>query len=192
MAPQEARWIASRSLAMTKTAAATASSRRKRLHFRVEIRLALEADARQLRHDDVAVVHADAVGEAAIGLEQVRIAFIAAEAETGRDVERHLVAAMRDAAARRPAMRMQDFERALIFAEAIGQRAIELQPVAVRAHAAIADEIARVLMAEQVFAGRHRRGIELRERGLERVVEGIAGLLVPEQRIVPQHLGVGD
>lgn len=47
-------------------------------------------------------------------------------------------------------------------------------------------------MAEQILAGRHRRGIELGERSLQRVVEGIAGLLVPEQRIIAQHLGVGD
>ncbi len=47
-------------------------------------------------------------------------------------------------------------------------------------------------MAEQVLAGRHRAGIELRQRGLQRIVERIAGLLVPEQRIVAQHLGIGD
>src|SRR5262249_1581505 len=93
------------------------ASRRQGLHFPVAIRLALQADARQFRHDDVAGLHADAVGEAAIGLEQIRIALIAAKAEAGGDVERHLVTAMRDAAARRPAMRVQDFERALVFAE---------------------------------------------------------------------------
>ena len=53
-------------------------------------------------------------------------------------------------------------------------------------------QVARVLMAEQVLAGRHRRRIEFGQRRLQRVVERIAGLLVPEQRILPQHLGVGD
>src|SRR5690242_16608498 len=106
---------------MTETTAGTTPSLcRKRLHFRVEIRLALEADAGQFGHDDVAILDADAIGKAAIGLEQVRIALITAQSETGRDVERHLVATMRDAAARRPALCMQHIERALIFAEAVG------------------------------------------------------------------------
>ena len=83
-------------------------------------------------------------------------------------------------------------ERALVLAQAVGERAVELQPVAVRPHAAVAQQIARVLVAEQVLAGRHRARIELGERGLQRVVERIARLLVPEQRIVAQHLGVGD
>ena len=131
-------------------------------------------------------------GKPPIGLEQVGIALVAAEAEAGRDVERHLVAAVRDAARRRPAVLLEHVERAQIFDQAVGQRAVELQPVAVRPHAAVAQQVARVLMREQVLAGRHRARIELGERGLQRVVERIAGLLVPEQRIVAQHLGVGD
>ena len=35
-----------------------------RAHFRIQIRLALEADTDQLRHRDMAVFHAHAVGEA--------------------------------------------------------------------------------------------------------------------------------
>src|SRR5262245_55448624 len=93
---------------------------RQRLHLRIEIRLPLEADTRQIGHGDVAVLDADAIGEAAIGLEQVGIALVAAEPETGRDVERHLVAAMRDAAAWRPAVGLQDLQRALVFAKAVG------------------------------------------------------------------------
>ena len=83
-------------------------------------------------------------------------------------------------------------ERALVLAQPVRQRAVELQPVAVRPHAAVAQQVARVLMREQVLAGRHRAGIELGERGLQREVERVARLLVPEQRIVAQHLGVGD
>ena len=66
---------------------------------------------------------------------------------------------------------LQHVQRALVFAEAVGQRAIELQPVAVGPHAAVAKQIARVLMAEQVFAGRHRAGIEFGERRLQLEVE---------------------
>jgi len=47
-----------------------------------------------------------------------------------------------------------------------------LQPVAVRAHAAIAQKVARVLMAEEVFARGHWERVELRERGLQREVAG--------------------
>src|SRR5229473_4938979 len=49
-----------------------------------------------------------------------------------------------------------------------------------------------ILMAEQVFAGRHRCGIEFRQRSLQLEIEGIASLLIPEQRIVAQHPGVRD
>ena len=52
---------------------------------------------------DVPVLDTHAVREAAVGLEQVRVALVAAEPEAGRDVERHLVPAVRDAARRRPA-----------------------------------------------------------------------------------------
>ena len=47
-------------------------------------------------------------------------------------------------------------------------------------------------MAEQVLAGRHRTRIEFGERRLQGKVERIAGFLVPEQRIVAQHPGIGD
>ena len=93
---------------------------------------------------------------------------------------------------RRPAELCQNVERAQVLDEAVGQRAIELQPVAIGPHAAVAQQIAGVLMREQVLAGRHRARIELRQRGLQRIVERIADLLVPEQRIVAQHPGVGD
>ena len=49
---------------------------------------------------DVAGFDADRVGEAAVGLEEVGVALVAAEAEAGGDVERHLVAAVGDAAGR--------------------------------------------------------------------------------------------
>src|ERR1700730_15157851 len=102
------------------------TSRRQRLHLHVKIGFSLKADARQIRHGDVTVLDADAVGETAIGLEQIGIALIAAEAETGRDVQRHLMAAMGNASARRPAQGLQNAKRALIFAEPVGQRAVEL------------------------------------------------------------------
>src|SRR5205823_13598977 len=68
-------------------------------------------------------------------------------------------------------------ERAQIFAKAIGQRAVELQPVAIGAHAAIADQVARVLMAEQVLAGRHRPGIEVRSEEHTSELQSLAYLV---------------
>src|SRR5438552_6634691 len=111
----------------SRTGRAELALRRQRLHLGIEIGFALKADARQIRHRDDAVLDANAVGETAIGLEQVGIALIAAETKTGRDVERHLMPAMRDAARGRPAMGLQHRQCALIFAEPIGQGAIELQ-----------------------------------------------------------------
>src|SRR3954470_23907252 len=118
----------SRSHLATNCTALNAASRRQRFHLIIEIGFSFKPDAWQIRHGDVAVLDANAVGKAAIGLEQIGIALIAAEAETGRDIERHLMPTMRNAAARRPAVGFQHAERALILAEAIGQRTIELQP----------------------------------------------------------------
>src|SRR3954451_14396305 len=100
--------------------------------------------------------------------------------------------AMGNAAARRPTRYFQDLERALILAKAVRQSAVELQPVSVRAHPAIPQEIARVLVTEEVLSGRHGAGIVFRERCLKGEVERIADLLVPEQGVLTQHFGVGD
>jgi hypothetical protein len=90
-----------------------------------------------------------------------------------------------------PAVR-QHGQDALVLAQAVGEGAVELEPVPVRAHAAVAQQVAGVLVAEQVLARRHRPGVELGQRRLQRVVERVAGLLVPEQRVVAEHPGVGD
>src|SRR5437588_6591221 len=73
------------------------ASRTQCAHFLVEVGLALEADAGQVRHRDVTVLDAHPVGKAAIGLKQIRVAFVAAEPEACSDVQRHLMAAMGDA-----------------------------------------------------------------------------------------------
>src|SRR3569623_394010 len=113
-------------------------------HHLVEIGFALKPDAGQRRQGDVAVLHPYAVGEATKGLKQVGIGFIAAQAESGCDVERHLMSAMRNTTRRRPAIRLQHLERAEKFDKAVTQCAIELQPVDVLAHAAVADEVAGI------------------------------------------------
>src|SRR6185437_2121956 len=52
------------------------ASRGERPHFGIEIGLALEANAGQIGHRDVALLHVDAVRKAAIGLEQVGVALV--------------------------------------------------------------------------------------------------------------------
>src|SRR3982074_3620201 len=89
------------------------TSRRQRPHLRIKIGFSLEPDARQIRHGDMTVLDANAIGKTAIGLEQIGIALIAAEAETGRDVQRHLMTALRNAAPPRPAAGLQHAKRAL-------------------------------------------------------------------------------
>ena len=48
-------------------------------------------------------------------------------------------------------------QRAQILDQPVGQRAVELQPVAIRSHPAMTQQVAGILMREEVFAGRHRR-----------------------------------
>ena len=61
-------------------------------HYADEIAFTFETDAGQLGHENVAVFDAHAVGKSAVGLEEIRVAFITAEAKPGGEIERHLVA----------------------------------------------------------------------------------------------------
>src|SRR5450631_1080615 len=168
------------------------SSRAQLHHDLVEVGLTLESYAMEVGHRNVAVFHAHAVGEAAERLEEIGIAFVAAEAEARRDVEGHLVAAMGNAARGRPAVRAQHVERAQVLDQPVAQRAIELQPVAVGPHAAVAHEVSRILHGKEVFAGGHRLRVVRGERGLQLVVQGIARLLVPEEVVARERLCVRD
>jgi hypothetical protein len=70
--------------------------RSERAHLGIKIGFrSSDPEPRQVRQRYVSVFHARAIRETAIGLEHVRIAFIAAEPLAGGDVERHLMAAMR-------------------------------------------------------------------------------------------------
>src|SRR5262249_19024350 len=100
---------------------------RQRAHPVDERSLPLAAGARELGQEDGAVRDAHAVRKASEGLEQVRIVLVAAQAEAGRDVERHLVAAVRDAAAARPSRRLDHGQRPLVLAQAVRERAVELE-----------------------------------------------------------------
>src|SRR6516165_6319217 len=168
------------------------SSRSERLHFLVEVRLALEPNARQVGHRDMALLDFHPIRKSAKRLKQVRVGLVAAEAEARCDIERHLMAPVRNAARRRPTVLAQHLQRAEIFDEPVAQGTIELQPVSVRTHSAVADEIARVLHGKQVFACRHRLVVVIAQNRLQLEIQRIAGLLVPEQIILGERLSVGD
>ena len=100
--------------------------------------------------------------------------------------------AVRDAAAGGPAVLLEHLKRAQVLDQPVAQRAVELQPVAVGTHAAVADQVARVLHREEVFASGHWVLVVVAQRGLQLEVERITGLLVPEQVVLRQRLGVRD
>src|SRR5438105_3458462 len=75
-----------------------------RPHHLVKGGFRLKADAGEVGQADERILHRAGVGEAAERGEYVGVAFVAAEAEPDRDVEGELVAAMRHAAPRRPAV----------------------------------------------------------------------------------------
>src|SRR3954454_19991422 len=97
---------------------------RQRAHFLDQVRLPLETDAGQVGQRHVAVLDLDAVGEAAVGLEEVRGGLVAPAPERGRDVERHLLPAMRDAGPGGPAVFLEHVARAKVLAQAAAEPAI--------------------------------------------------------------------
>ena len=90
--------------------------------------------------------------------------------------------AARSAAATSPCA-LRHVEDAQGFGEAVAERGIGLQPVAVRAHAAVAQQVAEVLHREQVLAGGDGHGGGFAQHGVGLVVERIDRLLEPAQPI---------
>src|SRR6478735_8871450 len=158
----------------------------------VELGLALEPDARDLGQADPAVHHDGVVGEAAGGLELARVGLVAAELERGRDVQGELVSAVRDAAAGGPAVLAQHGLDPQVLGQPVAQRRVDLDDVAVRAHPAVADQVAGVGQREQVLSGRDAAGVVLGHGRVEGVVQRVADLLVPEQVVRLDRLGVGQ
>src|SRR4051812_36221834 len=103
--------------------------------------------------------------------------------DTRREMQRHLVTAVGDAAPRGPPARREHVEDPEVFDDAVPEGRIELQKVAVGAHAAIADEVPRVLEREQVLACRHWARITLAQIALELVVQRVASLLIPPESV---------
>src|SRR6478752_3553729 len=158
----------------------------------VELGLALEPDARDLGQADPAVHHDGVVGEAAGGLELARVGLVAAELERGRDVQGELVSAVRDAAAGGPAVLAQPVLDPQVLGQPVAQRRVDLDDVAVRAHPAVADQVAGVGQGEQILAGRDPAPVVLGHGRVQGVVQRVADLLVPEQVVRLDRLGVGQ
>src|SRR3954451_13713810 len=100
-----------------------------RFHLRVEIGFPFKPYSRQIRHGDVAALDPHAVGKSPIGLEKVRVRLVSAEAQAGSDIQRHLMSAMWNTAACRPALTAEHVENAQILHQSVAERRIELKPV---------------------------------------------------------------
>ena len=71
----------------------------------------------------------DAIAETAKGLEDLRIRLVAIQTQARGDMQSELMTAMRDAAARRPAIFRQHVQAAQVFHQAITQSRVHLQEV---------------------------------------------------------------
>src|SRR5258708_6676024 len=131
-------------------------------------RLAAAAGNVGTRHKSVP--DRSAGGKTTEWLKDPGMGFVSTQSKPGGNVQRHLVAAMRDTARGRPAVLFQHFENAEKFDQAITERAIELQNIPVGAETGVADQIAGILERKKIFAGSQRARVIGREFGLEVVV----------------------
>ena len=83
-------------------------------------------------------------------------------------------------------------EDAQVLDQPVGEGAVELEPITIGAHAAVPQQVARVLHREEVLAGGQRPFVRARQLGLQLVVERIARLLVPEQPVARECPRVGE
>src|SRR3954469_21016579 len=155
----------------------------KRAQHLVERALGLEPDSRDLGQPHPRVRDDGVVGETTGGLEFAGVGLVATELEGGGDVQRELMAAMRNASPRRPAVLMQHLLDPQIFGEAVAQCRVDLDVVTVGAHPAVADQVPRVLYGEQVLPCRDGSGVLLGQHRVQPVVQWVPDLLVPEQPV---------
>ncbi len=129
----------------------------------VELGLFFKADSGGVGYPDVAIFDGEFVGETAEGLKYAGIGFISAEVKSGGDIERHLVAAVGNDAARRPAVSFKNVEGTQVFDKTVGKGAVELEEIRVGVHAAVAEKIGGVpVVGENIFSCGHRAGVVLR------------------------------
>src|ERR1700678_4245086 len=102
------------------------------------------------------------------------------------------MAAMRNTPARRPTVIFQHPERTKIFDQAIAESAVELEPVSIRTHSPVANQVSSILHRGQILAGSHRARIPLAQFVLELVIERITRLFEPEKRVFCKGVSIGQ
>src|SRR5215468_3116507 len=96
--------------------------------------------------------------------------------------------AVRHHPSRGPTLLFEHFEGPQVLDQSIGKSAIELQPVAVRAHAAVAQQVAGILMREKIFTCGHWRRVMSRQFRLQSIIEWVTGFFIPEESIAFHRL----
>ena len=96
-------------------------------------------------HMEVAIDHGHAVPKAAIQTAGVGGRFVAAQTERGHHMGGEQMAGMRPKRLGRPPHGLGAFEHGAVFTHAVRQRDVHLQTVLVRAQAAIAQQVGRVV-----------------------------------------------
>src|ERR1700730_7684096 len=140
-------------------------------HQPIQRGLPLKSDAGSVRQSDEAVLDLGIVGKAAECPEHARIGFGAAEAEAGRDRERHLVAAMGKQVGAAPVLRFQHGDGFSVLHDAIGMGRVDLDKIVVHPQAAEPHQVLYVFGRKKVLAGRQRRVIDCGDFRIERVME---------------------
>src|SRR5262249_48852175 len=155
---------------------------RKRKHDGIERRLTLKSDAWPVGKREVASIQFRVVRKPAEGAEYAGVRSRPAKSEPGCDGESHLIAAVREQGAARPAAALEHGDRACILHDAVSLRRIDLDHiVALRMQAAEAHEIFHVLHRKEIFAGRQRRRIAGGNFREQCKIERIARLFEPAQ-----------
>ncbi len=93
---------------------------------------------------------------------------------------------------RRPAFRRHHRDDIDGLAHAVGECGVELHEVQVRAHAAEAQQVARILERKQVLTGRDRAGIGRGHGRIEGKIERVARLLVPGEAVSAHRVCVAE
>ena len=111
---------------------------------------------------DAAVDDRAVVGEAAERREDLRVDLVAAEPRPTAMLSANWWPPCGTQRRGDQPCALQHVDRAQVLDQAVGQRRVELQDVAVGPQPAVADQVARVLHREQVLAGGERRRVARR------------------------------
>src|SRR5262245_48194952 len=123
------------------------------MHDGVERRLALKSNAWPVGKREVASLQLRVVRKPAEGAEYAGVRFCPAKSKPGCYRERHLIAAVREQGAARPAMALEHGDRACVLHDAVSLRRIDLDYiVALRLQAAEAHPVLYILIGQRLFA----------------------------------------